>query len=425
MSAEQAKNMRLKVQTFQNKLSCAAKQTLDRKFGALYDKIYRKDVLWMAWKQVRSNKGAPGIDKESIDYIEEEIGVEKFLMKIQEELRRQTYRPKAVLRCWIDKPGKTEKRPLGIPVIRDRVAQTATRLVIEPIFETNFVENSYGFRPGRSCHQVSDAIRHAVNYGKQYQVIDADIKGFFDNIRKPILVRLLQKRISDPRILKLIKGWLDAGVMNEGKYESATELGTPQGSTISPLLSNIYLHAFDKMWEASNLPGTLIRYADDFVILHKGNGRMLLEQVRQMLSRLGLELHEDKTRLAHLRDGFDFVGFHFRTQAVRKKDSYRKWTCWRWPSKKAIQGVKQKVRLRIGKQYGLSLEEMIKEVNPTIRGWFNFHRHATRRDCFRKLNRFIRERFRIFLKRKHSDDTRGCRRLHENLLVRLGLFQLR
>jgi group II intron reverse transcriptase/maturase len=294
-------NVRIKVQALQSKLSQAAKQSLDRKFGALYDKIYREDVLWVAWSRVRANKGAPGIDDESIEYIENEIGVEAFLREIREELHCKMYRPQAVRRCWIDKPGKPEKRPLGIPVVKDRVVQAATKLVNEPIFETNFLPCSYGFRPGISAHMAIKAIKLAVTFKRQSTVIDADLVGFFDNIRQNILLKLLRRRISDPRVLKLIKGWLEAGVMEEGEYIEADGLGTPQGGVISPLLSNIYLHSFDKMFQQSGIPGTLVRYADDFVILLWGDGRRVLEKVQQMLGRLGLQLHKDKTRIVHAK----------------------------------------------------------------------------------------------------------------------------
>jgi group II intron reverse transcriptase/maturase len=228
MSAEKARNV-CNVQALQSKLSHAAKQSLDRRFGALYDKIYREDVLWVAWRRVRSNKGAPGIDGQSIEYIEEVIGVEAFLEEIREELHGKRYRPQAVRRCWIDKPGKPEKRPLGIPVVKDRVIQMATKLVIEPIFETNFLSCSYGFRPGRSTHMAIDAIHETITFKWQNVVIDADIVGFFDNIRQDILLNLLRRRISDPRVLKLIKGWLEAGVMDGAEYTESDGLGTPQG----------------------------------------------------------------------------------------------------------------------------------------------------------------------------------------------------
>lgn len=243
MSAKEAMNMR-KVQALQSRLSHAAKQSLDRRFGALYDKIYREDVLWVAWRGVRSNKGVPGIDDQSIEYIEEVIGVEAFLEEIREELHAKRYRPQAVRRCWIEKPGKSDKRPLGIPVIKDRVIQGAMKVVIEPIFEANFLSCSYGFRPGISAQMAIKAINMAITFKHQYVVIDADIVGFFDNIRQDILVKLLQRRISDPRVLKLIKGWLEAGVMENGEFIETAGLGTPQGGVITPLTQKVTWYYF-------------------------------------------------------------------------------------------------------------------------------------------------------------------------------------
>ena len=257
--------MRSKVRALQIKLFHAAKQSLDRKFGSLYDKIYREDVLLEAWKRVKANRGAPGIDRQDFEYIEDKIGLEKFLTKIHEDLKVKQYRPEPVLRCWIEKPGKAEKRPLGIPIIRDRVVQMAAKLVLEPIFEPNFLKCSYGFRPKRSAHDAVATIARTITFKRQTVVIDADIKGYFDNIRHNVLLNLLRKRISDPRVIKLIKGWLKAGVREEGKYIEAGGSGTPQGGVISPLLSNIYLHSFDKMFQQSGIPGTLVRYADDCV----------------------------------------------------------------------------------------------------------------------------------------------------------------
>ena len=289
--------MLLSVQALQDKLSRAAKQSLDRTFGALYDKLYRTDVLQEAWGKVRANKGAPGIDEHSIACIETVIGVEAFLAGIGQELHAKTYRPLPVKRCWIDKPGRPEKRPLGIPVIKDRVVQMAAKLVIEPIFETNFLPCSYGFRPGRDATQAICEIQRVITFEGRTVVVDADIRGYFDNIPQQPLLDLVRRRISDPRVNKLIKGWLQAGVMDEGVYQPSEGIGTPQGGVISPLLANIYLHAFDKMWQQSNLPGTLVRYCDDFVILlHPRTDRQwILTQVRAMLGRLGLELHPHKT----------------------------------------------------------------------------------------------------------------------------------
>jgi RNA-directed DNA polymerase len=427
MSAQKARNMHLKVRELQSKLSCAAKQSLDRRFGALYDKIYREDVLRVAWSRVRANNGVPGVDEQDFKFIEEQIGVEQFLKELREDLRLQKYVPQPVLRCWIDKPGKSEKRPLGIPVIRDRTAEMAAKLILEPIFETNFLESSHGFRPGRDQLTAIAAIDKAVTFDRMRTAIDADIVGFFGNIRKDLLLKLLGRRISDPRVLKLIRAWLDAGVMEEGVYQAAGETGTPQGSPISPLLSNIYLHSFDKMFAQSGIRGVLVRYADDFVVLLNGDGRRELELIRNMLKRLGLQLHPEKTRIVSVRKGFDFVGMHARVRPVRKRGSRLKESCRFWPSKKAVARIKDKVRETIGRQFGKTLEEIIQLLNPVIRGWNNYQTRnrwaRTASKCFTGLNWFVRDRLRIFLKRKYDLQSRGTRKLADNLLVRLGLAQ--
>ncbi len=351
--------MRNKVSDLQSKLSHAVKQSLDRKFGALYDKIYREDVVLEAWKLVKANKGAPGVDKQDFEYIKDVIGVDQFLAQVREQLKSERYRPQPVLRCYIEKPGKPEKRPLGIPIIFDRVCQMATKLVIEPIFETNFLDCSHGFRPGRSAHDAIRIIGRTITFKGQRIVLDADIVGFFDNIRQDILLKLVERRI-----------------------------------------------------------------ADDFVILLWRNGKVVRKQVEQMLGRLGLKLHPDKTRVVKAKDGFDFLGVHFRLCPVRNKKSKLKKYCAVWPSDSSVAKVKQRIRKVIGRRYSLSLEELIKELTPIIRGWNNYHkasRPVLKR--MRKLNAFVRERIRIFLKRKYSDQSRGTWRVHNNLVVRLGLYQ--
>jgi len=416
--------VRNKVSDLQCKLSHTAKQSLDRRFGALYDKIYREDVIWEAWKRVKANKGAPGVDKQDFSTIEQEIGVEQFLWEVREQLKSERYRPQPVLRCYIEKPGKPEKRPLGIPVIFDRVCQMAAKLVIEPIFETNFLDCSHGFRPGRSAHDAIRIIDRTITFKGKHIVVDADIVGFFDNIRQDILMELVKRRVSDPRVLRLIRMWLEAGVMEEGRYIETNGLGTPQGGVISPLLSNIYLHSFDKMFQRSGIPGTLVRYCDDFVILLRKNGKEVVKQVEGMLNRLGLKLHPDKTRLVRAENGFDFLGVHFRSSSVQTEMGKRKQYCAIWPSDRSMKRIKERVKHVIGRRFSLSLEALIEELNPVIRGWDNYYRRARcARKRVRKLNGFVRDRLRIFLKRKYSDQSRGTRRVLGNLPARLGLYQ--
>jgi RNA-directed DNA polymerase len=424
MSALGAINVRNKVSDLQSKLSHAAKQSLDRKFGALYDKVYREDVVLEAWKRVRANKGAPGVDGEDFEYIEDVIGVDRFLEDIRRELKEERYRPQPVLRVYIEKPGKPEKRPLGIPVIRDRVCQMAVKIVIEPIFESNFLECSHGFRPNRSAHDAIGVIQRTITIRRQTTAIDADIVGFFGNIQQDLLMKLVERRIADPRVLRLIRMWLKAGAMEDGKFIETDGLGTPQGGVISPLLSNIYLHSFDKMFQQSGIPGTLVRYADDFVILLWRNGKKVLKQVKLMLGRLGLQLHPDKTRVVEARDGFDFLGVHFRLRPTSRKDAKLKEYCAIWPSDRSIERIKQRIRDKIGRRYYLSLEELVKELNPVMRGWNNYHKATGPiRKRMRKLNYFVWQRIRIFLKRKYSDQTRGTRRSSYSVTTRLRLYQ--
>ena len=424
--------MQNKVSDLQSKLSHAAKQSLFRRFGALYDKVYRDDVLNEAWKRVRSNKGAAGIDEEDIDYIEKEIGVDRFLEEIYQGLRQYNYSPDPILRCYINKADSLEKRPLGSllrvsqiqSTIRDRVVQMSVKLVIEPIFETNFLDGSYGYRLGRSAQQAIDFIRCKITFENYRIIVNADITKFFDSINREFLMKLVRKRISDPHILHLIELWLEADVMEDGKLLESTGLGTPQGSVISPLLANIYLHSFDKMLQQSGIEGILVRFCDDFVILLKKNGKQVLKRVEEMLSRLKLTLHPDKTRLAHAEKGFDFLGMHFRLCPVKKKRSRLTLSCRLWPSNKSMRRIRQRVRQVIGRRYSLSLEEMIKELNPVIRGWNNYHSvRGSQRKRRLVLNGFVYSRIRIFLKRKYSDQARGLRRVSGNLAVRLGLYQ--
>jgi RNA-directed DNA polymerase len=357
-----------KVRELQRKLYVCAKRSRTRRFHALYDRIHRIDVLWEAWRRVRSNRGAAGGDAETIQAIEER-GVAEFLAEIQAALRAGRYRPSPVKRRYIPK-ADGKQRPLGIPTVRDRVAQMAAKLVLEPIFEADFHEYSYGFRPKRSAQQALEAIRVAGNRGHNF-VVDADIQGYFDNIQRETLMELLRERISDRRTLKLIRQWLEAGVMEDGTVRE-TLAGTPQGGVISPLLANIYLNKLDRIWAArcSQL-GILVRYADDLVAMCRSESaaREALRRIGLVMDRLGLKLHPAKTRLVDLRRGKE--SFVFLGCTIRKKRSIQRHPRWhfmqRWPSPKATKKLRDRVReLTSKRQSGKDVKQIIAKMDSFV-----------------------------------------------------------
>jgi len=416
-----------KVRELQRKLYVGAKQSKTRRFHALYDRICRSDVLWKAWSRVRSNQGAAGVDEATLRFIEEQ-GVVQFLEGIQADLEAGRYRPSPVRRQYIDK-GDGKQRPLGIPTVRDRVVQMATKIVIEPIFEADFEANSYGFRPKKSATEALEAIRLAGNQGHDF-VVDADIKGYFDSIDQAKLMVLVEERISDRRVLKLIRQWLRAGVMEDGTVRE-TLAGTPQGGVISPLLSNIYLHLLDRLWaKKCGSLGVLIRYADDFVVMctTESKAKEALRQVQFVMSKLGLVLHPEKTRMVNLGRGKESLVFLGCT--IRKKRSIqrnpRRYFTQRWPSPKAMKRIRKRVHeLTDSGNSGKDVKQVIAKLNPVLRGWGNYFRTGNAERKFNQLDSYVYARLTRWMVRRGGQRSGRVEKWSHDRFVAMGLYRLR
>jgi RNA-directed DNA polymerase len=422
-----------KVRQLQRCLWVAAKRSPERRFHALIDRIYRRDVLWEAWRRVKRNRGAAGVDRETLDRVEQ-YGVERLLDELHVALRGGTYRPQPVLRRYIAK-ADGRQRPLGIPTVRDRVAQMAATIVLEPICEADFRASSYGFRPRRSATQALETLRvHGARGGNH--VLDADIRDYFGSIDHDKLLKLVARRISDWRVLTLLRQWLAAGVMDEGQW-TRTVAGTPQGGVISPLLSNIYLHVLDRVWEdrCAHL-GTLVRYADDFVVMC--DTKPHVEEARQRVStvptRLGLELHPEKTRTVDLsrgREGFDFLGCHLHKRMsgpVWERTHRRVYYLHRWPSTRAMGRVRARLRaLTPRSRCHEDLRRVIADLNPVLRGWGQYFRTGNATGQFIQIAWHVEDRLRGLLVKRAGRRLRPGRATLWNrpFFEALGLHRLR
>ena len=394
-------------------LTALARGVKGNQWFSLIDKVYAEGTLELAWAKVRSNAGGRGVDNITVERFAKDCP--RGLLDLKEQLRTASYQPRPVKRVWIPKPGTNQQRPLGIPVVRDRIVQTALRMVIEPIFEHRFAEHSYGFRPGRGCKDALRRVQALLDGGHTWMV-DADLKSYFDTIPKDRLMSRVMERIADNRVLALIRSYLDQEVMEELTRHEPTERGTPQGAVISPLLANIYLDPLDHLLAAAGVQ--VVRYADDFVLLCRSEeeAKAALARVQTWVEENGLTLHPEKTRLVDATQpgGFDFLGYHFERG-------------YRWPRRKAMDRLKDKVRALTPRTSGVSMESSVTRLNEVLRGWYGYFKHS-HRTVFPKVDGYIRGRLRAILRKRAGKRGRARgldhQRWRNRYFTELGLFSL-
>lgn len=397
----------------QRMLSALVRGMKGNQWFSLIDKVYADRTLELAWAKVKSNAGGSGVDNITITCFAKDCP--RGLLDLKEQLRMASYQPRPVKRVWIPKAGTKEQRPLGIPTVRDRIVQTALRLVIEPIFEHRFATHSYGFRPGRGCKDALRRVQTLLDEGYTW-IVDADLKGYFDTIPKDRLMSRVQERIADSRVLALLRSYLDQKVMEELTEHEPADRGTPQGAVISPLLANIYLDPLDHLLAACGVQ--MVRYADDFVLLCRSEveAKSALTWVQTWVSENGLTLHPEKTHIvdATQKGGFDFLGYHFERG-------------YRWPRPKAMDRLKDKVRELTPRTSGKSLEETITKLNARLRGWYGYFQHS-QRITFPPVDGYVRGRLRSILRKRAGKRGRGRgsdhQRWRNHYFTELGLFSL-
>ena len=417
-----AKNETGKVRQLQRTLYRKAKQEKEVKFYSLYDKIWREDVLWEAWRQVKANKGAPGVDGVSIEAIVSEAREEEMIGRVREALRRKTYQFQPVRRVDIPKPGGG-RRPLGIATVEDRIVQTAMKLVLEPIFEADFHECSYGYRPKRDARMASRAIREDL-YQRAWGVVEIDFQSYFTTIAHDKLLILIRQRVVDGSMLRIIKESLKVGIAYRGQVEP-TRVGVPQGSPISPLYSNIYLNLLDQVWHKRGYPeklgATLHRYADDAILVCRKSAVQALAAFEAIARRMDLRVNRDKTRITKLTEGFDFLGFEF---VKRRSPKTGKNAIYIFPSKKAQKSIRRRIKYFTKRRAPVPPDEFVRQINEVVRGWVAYYRHTNASEAFRTLQRFINIRFRRYLTYRSKGRGFGWKKYPNSRLYAMGIIYI-
>jgi len=410
-----------KVRQLQRTLYRKAKQEKQAKFYSLYDKLWREDVLWQAWRSVKANKGAPGVDGASIETMVSN-GEEEMISRVRDKLRAKTYQFQPVRRVEIPKPGGG-RRPLGIATLEDRLVQTAMKLILEPIFEADFHDCSYGYRPKRDAKMASKAIREDL-YRGAWGVVEIDCQSCFTTIPHDKLLMLIRQRVVDGSMLRIIKQSLKVGIAYQGQVEP-TKVGVPQGSPISPLYSNIYLKLLDQLWHKRNYPeklgARLHRYAEDAMLVCRKSAPQALAAFEAIARRMDLRVNRDKTRITKLTEGFDFLGFEF---VKRRSPKTGRNAIYIFPSKEAQRRIRRRIKYFTKRRAPVPPDEFVRQTGEAVRGWVGYYRHTNASEAFRTLQRFINIRFRRYLNFRSKGRGFGWKQYPNSRLYAMGMIYI-